>query len=129
MELVEKWLDEYVKATTKLCSGVNGKAPLRSSWFSGVSLTWCCWGTGLEGLVSNYVVAGNPVGVSESLMDHDYTLLALTRYAEGSKEFWGAVITGAQKMEQSVVEPLLAFQRKDMKTFKVGNPETLFCPG
>lgn len=52
-------------------------------------------------------------------MDHDYTLLALTRYAEGSKAFWGAVISGAQKIEQSVVEPLLAFQKKDLKLFKV----------
>lgn len=51
-------------------------------------------------------------------MDHDYTLLALTRYAEGTKAFWGTLLTSAQKMEQIVVEPLLAFQKKDLKVFK-----------
>lgn len=68
--------------------------------------------------MNNYVAAGNPAGISESMMDHDYTLLALTRYAEGAKAFWGTLLAGAQKMEQSVVEPLLAFQRKDLKAFK-----------
>lgn len=68
--------------------------------------------------MNNYVAAGNPAGISESMMDHDYTLLALTRYAEGAKAFWGTLLTGAQKMEQSVVDPLLAFQRKDLKVFK-----------
>lgn len=73
----------------------------------------------LEGLINTYITAGNPVGLSESMMDHDYTLLALTRYAEGSKSFWGAVMAGAQKTEASVVEPLLAFQKRDLKSFKV----------
>lgn len=58
-------------------------------------------------------------------MDHDYTLLALTRYAEGSKSFWGAVMAGALKAEASVVEPLQTFQKRDLKTFKVLAPLTL----
>ncbi|KAH8153249.1 uncharacterized protein LAJ45_02836 [Morchella importuna] len=94
--LVEAWLEEYIKATTRLSAGVSA----------------------LEGLINTYITAGNPVGLSESMMDHDYTLLALTRYAEGSKSFWGAVMAGAQKTEASVVEPLLAFQKRDLKSFK-----------
>lgn len=94
--LVEAWLEEYIKATSRLSTGVSA----------------------LEGLINTYIAAGNPAGLSESMMDHDYTLLALTRYAEGSKSFWGAVMAGAQKTEASVVEPLLAFQKKDLKTFK-----------
>jgi hypothetical protein len=53
------------------------------------------------------------------VVDHDYTLLAMQRYAEGSKGFWTNIIVGAKKVENLVVEPLLTFQRGELKNFKV----------
>ncbi|KAG0640442.1 hypothetical protein HOY80DRAFT_903624 [Tuber brumale] len=96
VELVEKWLEGYLKATLKLCSEVNG----------------------LEEAVNNYLGKGVPNGLSELIIDQDYTLLAIRRFSEGSREFWGAVINGAKKVEQTVVEPLLGFQRSELRVFK-----------
>ncbi|PWW73380.1 hypothetical protein C7212DRAFT_300956 [Tuber magnatum] len=96
VELVEKWLEGYLKATLKLCSEVNG----------------------LEEVVNNYLGKGVPSGISELIIDQDYTLLAIRRFAEGSRGFWGAVINGAKKVEQTVVEPLLGFQRSELRVFK-----------
>ncbi|RPA99794.1 hypothetical protein L873DRAFT_1827902 [Choiromyces venosus 120613-1] len=92
VELVEKWLEGYLKATLKLCR--------------------------LEEVVNNYLGKGVPNGVSESIIDQDYTLLAIRRFAEGSRGFWGAVVNGAKKVEQTVVEPLLGFQRSELRVFK-----------
>jgi hypothetical protein len=43
----------------------------------------------------------------------------MQRYAEGSRGFWTNVITGARKVETLVVDPLSAFQRGELKNFKV----------
>lgn len=59
-----------------------------------------------------------PTNVSESILDHDYTLLAIQRFADGSKGFWGSFVTGAKKAEKTVVEPLVNFQRNELRHFK-----------
>ena len=69
--------------------------------------------------MNNYLGKGVPNGISELIIDQDYTLLAIKRFAEGSRGFWGAVINGAKKVEQTVVEPLLGFQRSELRVFKV----------
>jgi len=72
--------------------------------------------------VNNYLGKGVPNGISELIIDQDYTLLAIKRFAEGSRGFWGAVINGAKKVEQTVVEPLLGFQRSELRVFKARSP-------
>lgn len=61
-----------------------------------------------------------PTNLGETIIDHDYTLVAMERYVEGSRGFWGNVITGAKRVEKTVLEPLTAFQRNELKNFKVG---------
>ncbi|KAI5804552.1 hypothetical protein EDC01DRAFT_425088 [Geopyxis carbonaria] len=96
VDLVEKWLDGFIKASTKLVNEV----------------------VGLEEHVNNFLFRAVPTNVSENIVDHDYTLLAMEKYVEGSRGFWGDMIAGAKKVEKTVVEPLLAFQRIDLKNFK-----------
>lgn len=43
----------------------------------------------------------------------------MERYAEGSLGFWGNVITGAKRVEKTVLEPLRAFQQTELENFKV----------
>lgn len=50
-----------------------------------------------------------PSNVSEAVLDHDYTLLAMQRFGEGSREWWSQVIFGMKKMDANVVEPVKAF--------------------
>lgn len=60
-----------------------------------------------------------PTDLSEAIIDHDYTLVAIQRYVDGSRGFWGNVITGAKKVDKMVLQPLVAFQRTELKNFKV----------
>jgi hypothetical protein len=75
--------------------------------------------TGLEDPINNFLLRSVPSNISELVVDHDYTLLAMQRYADGSKGFWTNIIVGAKRVEKNVVEPLLAFQRGEVRTFKV----------
>lgn len=97
MELVEKWLEGYIKCITKLSHEV---------------------GT-FESLVTGFLGQTiPPTHVSEAVLDHDYTLLAMKRYGEGAKEFWTATISGLKRMETNMVEPIKAFLHSDLRSFK-----------
>ncbi|CCX34380.1 Similar to Uncharacterized PH domain-containing protein C19A8.02; acc. no. O13818 [Pyronema omphalodes CBS 100304] len=96
VDLIEKWLDGFIKASSTLVRDVLA----------------------LEDPISNFLLRAVPTNISESALDHDHTLLAMQRYAEGSRGFWTNVITGARKVETLVVDPLSAFQRGELKNFK-----------
>lgn len=96
-EAVEKWLDGYVRAAAKLAQEV----------------------TLLEGLVGTFLTSSTPpTGLSEAVMDHDYTLLALQRYGEGAREYWSHTVGGIKKTQGSVINPIKAFLQNDVKAFK-----------
>ena len=50
-----------------------------------------------------------PANVSEAVLDHDYTLLAMKRFGEGSREWWSQVLFGMKKMDANIVEPIKSF--------------------
>ncbi|KAI9806214.1 MAG: hypothetical protein M1825_006329 [Sarcosagium campestre] len=97
VDLVEKWLEGYVKSTGKLIHEVSA----------------------LEDLV-NSVLARSvpPAAISEAVFDHDYTLLAVKRHAEGAREFWSHTISSMRKMDTVVVEPIRAFVQGELRNFK-----------
>lgn len=88
IEVVEKWLEGYIKAVSKL---VHEVCSLEES-FNAFLLR-----------------AVPPVNVSEAVLDHDYTLLAMRRLGEGSREGWSQALIAMKKMEVNVVEPIKAF--------------------
>ena len=97
VEIIEKWLDGYVRAASKLVTEVGS----------------------LESLVNTFLAQSAPPStVSEAVLDHDYTLLALTRYGEGAREFWQQTLQGMKKYDTSVVEPIKAFLSTDLRQFK-----------
>ncbi|KAI9844321.1 MAG: SNF1-interacting protein [Thelocarpon superellum] len=97
VELIERWLDGYVRATSKLIGEVSV----------------------LEDLVHNHLSrAAAPAVVSEAILDHDYTLLAMKRYGEGAREFWTSTIASVRKMESLLVEPVRAFLQGELRSFK-----------
>jgi hypothetical protein len=98
IDLIEKWLDGYVKSVTKLTSEVST----------------------LEGIVNTFISqASLPPNVSEAVLDPDYTLLAMKRYGEGTKEFWSTTIASLRRLEPLVADPIKSFLNVDIKTFKV----------
>lgn len=57
--------------------------------------------------------------MSEAVIDHDYTLLAMKRYGEGARGYWTSTIASLRKMEVNMVEPIRYFLQTDLRSFKV----------
>ncbi|KAI1939040.1 SNF1-interacting protein [Ophidiomyces ophidiicola] len=97
IDYVEKWLDGYLKSTTKLTS----ELPV------------------LEGITNSFVSHVNsPLNVSEAILDHDYALLAVKRYGESLKDFWHGVVSTLKKCDSLVSEPVRTFIQGDLRSFK-----------
>jgi hypothetical protein len=97
IDVVEKWLDSYVKAASRLSNEVSA----------------------IENIINTYLQwATPPAQVSEAILDHDYTALALKRYNEGAKEFWSSTIKWMKKVESSVIDPIKSFVQTDLATLK-----------
>ncbi|OCK76252.1 hypothetical protein K432DRAFT_336025 [Lepidopterella palustris CBS 459.81] len=97
IDIIERWLEAYVKSVSKLAQEANA----------------------LETIVNNYISASvPPLQVSEAVIDHDYTVLALKRFGEGAKEFWQATLKGMKRVEVSVVDPIRSFLQNDLRMLK-----------
>ncbi|KAK8221449.1 hypothetical protein HDK77DRAFT_131699 [Phyllosticta capitalensis] len=94
IDLIERWLDNYVKAASKLTSEVSS---LESAF---------------NGFITQSVP---PQALSEAALDHDYTILAIRRYNEGAREFWMNTIRGLKRIDGTVVEPIRAFLQTDIR--------------
>ncbi|KAJ5929188.1 hypothetical protein N7454_007036 [Penicillium verhagenii] len=81
IDFIEKWLDGYARAATKLSSEL---------------LT-------LE---------------SVAIVDHDYTLLAMRRNGESSKDLWHGLVATIKKMDSMIAEPIRVFMQEDLRQFK-----------
>ncbi|KAL2002909.1 hypothetical protein VTN02DRAFT_5563 [Thermoascus thermophilus] len=97
IEFIERWLDGYARSAAKLTGEL--------SMFEQVANGFLSYTT-------------NPISVSEAVLDHDYTLLAMKRCGESARESWNGMITTIRKLEQLVVEPVRAFIQGDLRTFK-----------
>ncbi|KAH7418195.1 hypothetical protein BKA64DRAFT_730025 [Cadophora sp. MPI-SDFR-AT-0126] len=97
VEIIEKWLDAYVKSISKLVHDVSS----------------------LEETFNAFLLRSvPPANVSEAVLDHDYTLLAMKRFGEGSREWWSQVISGMKKMDTNIVEPIKSFMVGELRNFK-----------
>ena len=97
LDLIEKWLFGYYRCITKLTHELGS----------------------FETAVNNFLAQCIPPSyVSEAVIDHDYTLLAMRRYGEATKEFWSATFSGLKKMEVNMVDPIKAFLYTDLQSFK-----------
>ncbi|KZF23524.1 hypothetical protein L228DRAFT_118100 [Xylona heveae TC161] len=97
IEMLEKWLDSYVKAATKLSHEVLS----------------------LEGYVNNFLTQSTPPqNISEAVLDHDYTLLAVRRYGEGAREYFANTLSAGKKMQATVIDPIKAFLHGELRNFK-----------
>ena len=95
---MEKWLEGYVKATSKLSQEVST----------------------IENLVHGFLANGTPPSqLSEAVIDHDYTLLAAKRYCEGAKEYWHSTLGGLKKLDLNIIDPIRGFLQTELRAFKV----------
>ncbi|KAI4115578.1 MAG: hypothetical protein LQ345_003856 [Seirophora villosa] len=97
VDIIERWLESWIKSVLK-CTQEAGA---------------------LEGIINGFLSQIiPPANVSEAILDHDYTLLALNSYGEGARELWTSTILGMRKMEAKMVEPVRSLIHNELKTFK-----------
>lgn len=97
IEIIERWLDNYVKSASKLSSEAST----------------------IDSIVAAFLTsAAPPPSVSEAVLDHDYTLLALRRYGEGAREWWNQTLKGVKRLESAVCEPIKQFLQNDLRGLK-----------
>jgi VAD1 Analog of StAR-related lipid transfer domain/BAR domain of APPL family/PH domain len=97
VDQVEKWLEEYLKATNRLIAE---------------SIT-------LENVLTFFTShAVLPNTITEAVLDQDYSILAMKRYSEGAKDFWMSTLAVMKRLTPLVVEPIRGFLQNDLKTFK-----------
>lgn len=97
VQIVETWLEGYVRSTSRLIHDAGA----------------------LEETINSFLQKSvPPANVSEAVLDHDYTLLAMQRFGEGSRDWWMRFLTGTRKMETTIVEPLKAFLNGELRNFK-----------
>lgn len=102
LDFVEKWLEDYTKSITKLSREIGS----------------------FESLINGFLLQTIPPSfLSEAILDHDYTLLAMKQYSEGTTEFWSNTIQGIRRMESNIGEPIRTFLQNDVRNFKVFNAE------
>ncbi|KAF4824016.1 putative PH domain-containing protein [Colletotrichum tropicale] len=94
---VERWLDDYVKATSKVTRDLLA----------------------LEEGVNTYLSKiFPPAATADAIIDHDYTLLALRRISDGSKEWWTQIMSTVRKIDTISVDPIRSFVAADLRSFK-----------
>lgn len=65
-------------------------------------------------MISKFV----PAFVNQGIIDHDYTMLAMRRYAESSRYFWAGFIKKVKAQNASIVELISQFQKAELKEYK-----------
>ncbi|KAK6542222.1 SNF1-interacting protein, variant 2 [Orbilia ellipsospora] len=96
VDAVEKWLEAYVRSMLKVCQEVGGLE---------------------EALATNFALS-LPTLVSESMLDQDYSLLAVELFAEAGREFWSVAIAYSKRLQPQMIDPLTGFLRNDVRQFK-----------
>ncbi|RKF60946.1 putative transcription factor [Golovinomyces cichoracearum] len=97
VSIIEKWLGAYTKTISRLISDI----------------------TSLEDTFNSVMLRSvPPTAVSEAIIDHDYTLLAMKRFGESSRDWWSQMIQSMKKMESNVVEPVKLFLTGELRAIK-----------
>ncbi|KKA29776.1 hypothetical protein TD95_004904 [Thielaviopsis punctulata] len=97
IEVIERWLESSVKSASKLTHDILA----------------------LEDSINIYL--GKflpPTTVAENMLDQDYTILALKRVNDASRDWWHQVLHMMRRMEGSMVDPVRVFISGELKGFK-----------
>ncbi|KAI4150737.1 MAG: hypothetical protein LQ341_001039 [Variospora aurantia] len=97
VDVIERWLESWLKSALKVAQEAGALESIINGFLSQIT---------------------PPANVSEAVLDHDYTLLALDSYGEGARELWTSTILGMRKMEARMVEPIRSLVHNELRSFK-----------
>ncbi|CAN6611419.1 membrane-anchored lipid-binding protein Sip3p [Trichomonascus vanleenenianus] len=95
-EALDRWIDGFIKATTRMTQEMEVLQDAANF------------------LISRFV----PDFVTQGLIDHDYTMLAMRRYAGATKHFWTEIISRVNFQSNRTIARLTEFQKADLRSFK-----------
>lgn len=95
IELVERWLEGYVRSSTKVSHDLLA----------------------IEETINAFLRQTIPTGV-DGLIDPDYTLLALKRVGDTQKDWWASILGVMRRMDGLSAEPIRGFLQGELRTFK-----------
>ncbi|RPA82114.1 hypothetical protein BJ508DRAFT_414367 [Ascobolus immersus RN42] len=93
---VDRWLDGFVKTASRISIEMSG----------------------FEDALKQTLIKLIPTNVNETVVDHDFTLLAIQTFAEGASEFWSTIFHNARRFDALIVEPIVNLQKEELRIFK-----------
>ena len=98
VDAVERWLDGYMRAASRLVQDMRA----------------------LEDAINKFLAKTVPTSpAAEAVIDNDYTLLALRRLGEASRDWWVQTLSTVRRCDVSITEPIRAFLDSDVRSFLV----------
>lgn len=98
VDLIDKWFEDYLKTTNRLIAESATIENILGSFISHALL---------------------PHSITEAVLDHDYSVLALRKYEDGAKDFWMSTLAVIKRLTATVVEPIRSFLQNDLRAFRV----------
>lgn len=97
VEHISQWLEEYVRASTKVSHDILA----------------------LESTINAFTRQTTPPPTgADGLIDPDYTLLALKRVGDAQRDWWGQILSVMRRMDVLTADPIRNFLHGDLRTFK-----------
>lgn len=100
LDAIERWLESYVRSTSKLVHDVLA----------------------LEDTIGTYLSKISPPAIASPVdshvLDADYTLPALRRAGDGARDWWGGILAVVRRLEPASVEPIRAYVQGELRAFR-----------
>lgn len=97
IDLVERWLDSYIRANSRLTSELSSLEAISNNILGHVT---------------------SPINVTEAVVDHDYAFPAMKRFGESFKDCWVGMLFTLKRFDALVMEPIRTFIQVDLRSFR-----------
>ncbi|KAK3939907.1 hypothetical protein QBC46DRAFT_386554 [Diplogelasinospora grovesii] len=104
MDGIERWLEGYVRQTSKLAHDMLALEDTINSY--------------LSKMTPPMAAPSAATASADTVIDTDYTLLALRRAGDGARDWWNSMLGIVRRLEPISVEPIRAFLNGELKSFK-----------
>ncbi|KAK5653093.1 hypothetical protein OQA88_9191 [Cercophora sp. LCS_1] len=104
LDALERWLDSYVRSTSKLSHDVLALEDTITAYLSKLS--------GPPPPPSNNALPPDPI------INPDYTLLALRLAGDSARDWWGDILSAVRRLEPVSVDPIRHFLAGELRNFK-----------
>ncbi|TLD23043.1 hypothetical protein PspLS_07189 [Pyricularia sp. CBS 133598] len=102
VDAIKRWLESYSRAASRLAQDVAS----------------------LEESINSYLANASPApGTADGVIDTDFTLLALKRVGELSRERWTKILTSARNIDAMSTDPIRSFLNSELNAFNKAKRE------